>query len=131
MQTNKVKCPFVISRFDCGVIEEIKPFEVRIDCYEENCPAKFYEPLKCLNPTAPTDQYRFIGGYCKYITNICEGHCPDFRKCKKTGEAKIPCRQEIIDEMFRKPSVATKGTETPRPPVATGTEILPKNPVEP
>jgi hypothetical protein len=117
MQTNKVKCPFVESRFEATIVSDIKPFEIRVDCFEEGCPAKFYESLKCLNPTAPEDQKRYIGGHCRYLINICES-CPDLRKCKKTGEAKIPCRQEIIDKTFRRLSVAN------------GTGIAPKAPVE-
>ena len=102
MKTNEVKCPFIESTFYCRIDTESKPTEIRIDCFEETCPAKLYEPLKCLNPTEEdVNNHVYIGGHCKYITNICESFCRDLKKCKKTGDARIPCRQEIIDKMFR------------------------------
>lgn len=107
MKSVNVKCPFIESTFRCEIEAGTKPQDLRIDCFNEDCPAKYFEPLKCLNPTAPDDQKRFIGGHCKFLVNICE-QCPDIRKCKKYGDAKIPCRQEIIDQLFRKPNVYTE-----------------------
>jgi hypothetical protein len=59
-----------------------------------------WEPLVCINPTAPDDQKRYLGGHCKVIINVCE-NCKDLHKCKKSGAAKDTCRQTEIDKMFR------------------------------
>jgi len=98
MQT---QCPFVYARFTCDeTVSKIKPFEIRIPCYGEDCPSQMWDPIKCINPAAPEDQRRYLGGHCKVIVNICEG-CSDLHKCKKSGENKDSCRQKQIDQLFR------------------------------
>jgi hypothetical protein len=97
----KTSCPFIDCTFSIDEnLAKIKSFEIRLDCYEEKCPAQFWEPLKCINPSAPDDQQRYLGGHCKWIVQICE-NCKDLHKCKKSGENKDSCRQVAIDSIFR------------------------------
>jgi len=97
----KTSCPFIYTEFRVEEsVSKTKPFEIRIDCYEDKCPTQFWEPLKCINPSAPEDQQHYLGGHCKWIVQICE-NCKDLHKCKKSGENKDSCRQGVIDSIFR------------------------------
>lgn len=97
----KTSCPFTYCMFSVDEnIAKIKPFDIRIPCYEAECPAQLWEPILCINPSASEDARRYIGGHCKYLINICE-QCEHLKKCKKVEDARDSCRQERIDLIFR------------------------------
>jgi hypothetical protein len=97
----KTNCPFIYCKFSISDnLAKVKPFDIRITCYEDKCPSEMWEPLVCINPNVPEDSRRYLGGHCKFITNICE-NCKDLHKCKKSGDNKSSCRQETIDMIFR------------------------------
>lgn len=97
----ETQCPFIYAQFRCDeTISKIKPIDLRIPCYKENCPSQMWDALVCINPSAPEGSKQFIGGHCKVIVNICE-NCKDLSKCKKSGSSKDICRQQRIDTIFR------------------------------
>ena len=118
----KTQCPFVYATFTADEnILKVKTFDIRISCYEEECPAQQWEVKRCINPQAPEDQKRYLGGHCKFVVNICE-NCKDLHKCKKSGDNKDSCRQEEIDTMFRTPRTPQplpKVEASPKPIVKT------------
>jgi hypothetical protein len=104
----KTSCPFIYCKFSVDEnIAKVKTFDIRITCYEDKCPSQMWEPLVCINPVAPEESRRYLGGHCKVIVNICE-NCPDLHKCKKSGTNKESCRQDSIDSLFRDPASANK-----------------------
>lgn len=87
-------CPFIYAKIQCDeTISKVKQPELRIVCFENNCPIKLWEPTKQVGKFT-------IDGHCGIIVNICE-NCEDLHKCKKSGENKETCRQQRIDSMFR------------------------------
>jgi hypothetical protein len=91
-------------------ILKIKTFDIRIPCYEEGCPAQQWEVKRCINPQAPDDQKRYLGGHCKFVVNLCE-ECESLKKCRKVDDAKDNCRQERIDLFFRINNPHTKSDQ--------------------
>jgi hypothetical protein len=98
------QCPFIFSQFiiEKSVAAKVKPFELRIACFEDNCPSKMWEVKRCINPNAEEKDRIYIGGHCTAIVNICE-NCHENRRCKKTGSVEEKCRQDRIDSIFRVP----------------------------
>lgn len=97
----KTNCPFIYCKFSISDnLAKVKPFEIRVPCYEDKCPSGMWESVVCINPSAPEESRRYLGGHCKFIVQICE-NCKDLHKCKKSGDNKDACRQEEIDSIFR------------------------------
>lgn len=97
----RTQCPFIYAKFNVNeTISKAKSMDLRVDCYEDKCPAKMWAIKKCLNPTAVDPDKVYIGGHCSAIVNICES-CHDLHKCKLTGDRKDTCRQQRIDQIFR------------------------------
>jgi hypothetical protein len=117
----KTSCPFIDCTFSIDEnLAKIKSFEIRIPCYETECPSQLWEIQKCVNPSAPDEDKVYLGGHCKFIVQICE-NCKDLHKCKKTGSNKEECRQQRIDSIFRTKPEQTKPIEpkpdpAPKPP---------------
>lgn len=111
----KTSCPFTYCMFSVDEnIAKIKPFDIRIPCYEAECPAQLWEVQKCVNPTAPDEDKVYLGGHCKFIVQICE-NCKDLHKCKKTSSNKEECRQQRIDMIFRVNNSPLKPEPVPEP----------------
>jgi hypothetical protein len=107
-------------------LAKVKPFDIRIPCYETDCPSQLWETQKYVNPSAPEEDKVYLGGHCKFIVQICEG-CKDLHKCKKTGQNKDECRQQRIDLIYRTGMVPQKHIE-PKPEPAPKLPKLKESP---